>query len=98
MIHGGRDSTIPVELAYRLHKRLPHQTRLWVVPKSSHNRSIRTQPNRYRRRMSRFLRNHAPGLVRNNRAMALDVSRPTAEYVQPAAETHRPVYASTATS
>ncbi len=99
MIHGGRDRTIPVELAYRLHKRLPHQTRLWVVPKSGHNRSIRTQPNRYRRRMSRFLRNHAPGLLRNGRTMALDASRPATEYVEPvSAEASSPTYASTAVS
>ncbi len=98
MIHGGRDSTIPVELAYRLHKRLPQRTRLWVVPKSSHNRSIRTQPIRYRRRIGRFLRNHAPGLVRNGRLMATDVSPSAVEYRKTAESAHTSAYASTAVS
>lgn len=98
MIHGGRDSTIPVELAYRLHKRLPQRTRLWVVPKSSHNRSIRTQPTRYRRRVSRFLRNYAPGMVRNDRPMSATVSQSTIEYGKPVESARPTVYASTTVS
>lgn len=60
MIHGKRDSTIPVELARRLWRRLRNPARLWVVPKGRHNRSLRCDPVAYRRRVCRFLKNHAP--------------------------------------
>ncbi len=60
MIHGARDSTIPVELAQRLWRRLPRRSRLWIVPKSNHNRSLRSNPARYQQRVGRFLKSHAP--------------------------------------
>lgn len=60
MIHGKRDSTIPVELARRLWGRLRNPARLWVVPKGRHNRSLRCDPVAYQRRVCRFLKNHAP--------------------------------------
>jgi uncharacterized protein len=98
MIHGARDSTIPVELAYRLYRKLPNRARLWVVPKSSHNRSLRSDPARYRQRICRFLKNHAPGLVRPARAVAPSVSRTAARYAERAAETQPPDYTSTTAS
>jgi uncharacterized protein len=60
MIHGGRDSTIPLELARRLWKRMRNHARLWVVPKGGHNRSIAFDPQRYQRFMRRFLARHTP--------------------------------------
>jgi pimeloyl-ACP methyl ester carboxylesterase len=60
MIHGERDHTIPVELAHRLWRKLRTSARLWIVPKGNHNRSIRSQPEQYQRRICHFLRTHAP--------------------------------------
>lgn len=93
MIHGARDSTIPVELAYRLRRRLRNRARLWVVAKSSHNRSLRTDPTRYRRRICRFLKNHAPGMVRQPHEVSLTVSRNSASYQVRAPETRPRAYA-----
>ena len=96
MIHGARDSTIPVELAYRLRRKLPNWVRLWIVPKSSHNRSLRSDPVRYRRRIGRFLKNHAPGLTRQDYPVRANVARPVAEYPATAEEVLPSAYASTA--
>jgi uncharacterized protein len=60
MIHGGRDRTIPLELAHRLWKRLRTPAHLWIVPKGGHNRSIWAEPEQYQRRICRFLMKHAP--------------------------------------
>ena len=60
MIHGERDSTIPVELAFRLRRKLPTRARLWIVSKGGHNRSIRSAPEKYQARVCNFLRLHAP--------------------------------------
>jgi pimeloyl-ACP methyl ester carboxylesterase len=92
MIHGARDSTIPVELAQRLWRRLPNRARLWIVPKSSHNRSLRTQPARYRQRIFRFLSTHAPGPARRPYAVTPTVSRNAARYTERAAETRPPTH------
>ncbi|MCL4203976.1 MAG: alpha/beta fold hydrolase [Pirellulaceae bacterium] len=94
MIHGARDSTIPVELAYRLWRRLPNRARLWIVPKSSHNRSLRSNPVRYRQRICRFLKNHAPGLARPALAVSPAGSRTSAQYAERAVETQPTTYAS----
>ena len=60
MIHGKLDSTIPVDLARRLWRRLRTPARLWIVPNGRHNRSLRCDPFVYQRRVCRFLKNHAP--------------------------------------
>jgi uncharacterized protein len=60
MIHGGRDRTIPVELAHRLWRRLRSPARLWIVPKGNHNRSLWSEPEQYQQRICRFLKKHAP--------------------------------------
>ena len=59
MIHGGRDSTVPVELARRLRKLVPRRPRLWIVPAANHNRSLRRASHRYHQRLCRFLERHA---------------------------------------
>ncbi|NLF70905.1 MAG: alpha/beta fold hydrolase [Candidatus Anammoximicrobium sp.] len=97
MIHGARDSTIPVELAYRLWRRLPNRARLWIAPKSSHNRSLRTHPARYRRRICRFLKNHAPGPAHWPHEIAPTVS-PNAACTVRVAEKRPPAYARTTAS
>lgn len=93
MIHGARDSTIPVELAYRLWRRLPNRSRLWIVSKSSHNRSLRTDPVRYHRRICRFLKNHAPGMRRRPCEVSLPVTRNPAGYQVRVAQTRSRAYA-----
>ncbi|MCE9547617.1 MAG: alpha/beta hydrolase [Planctomycetia bacterium] len=60
MIHGERDRTIPVELAHRLRRKLRTRSRLWIVSKGGHNRSIRSDPAEYQSRVCNFLRRHAP--------------------------------------
>lgn len=60
MIHGGRDHTIPLELAQRLWRRLRTPARLWIVPKGNHNRSLWSEPEQYQKRICRFLKKHAP--------------------------------------
>jgi pimeloyl-ACP methyl ester carboxylesterase len=60
MIHGGRDRTIPVELAHRLRRRLGTRARLWIVSNGGHNRSYRCDPAGYQLRVCRFLKKHAP--------------------------------------
>jgi uncharacterized protein len=90
MIHGARDSTIPVELAYRLWRRLPNHARLWIVPKSSHNRSLRSNPARYQQRICRFLKNHAPGPARRSHYVTPTVSRNAVSYTARSLETRSP--------
>jgi len=60
MIHGQRDSTIPVEIAHRLADKIGRRARLWVVPRANHNRAIEQAPELYQQRVVRFLRRHAP--------------------------------------
>jgi len=98
MIHGARDSTIPVELAYRLWRRLPKRGRLWIVPKSNHNRSLRTNPVRYQQRVCRFLKNHAPRPARRPCYVMPNVSRIAAGYAVRAAETRPAAHARTTAS
>jgi len=87
MIHGERDSTIPVELAYRLWSRVRNRARLWIVPKSRHNRSIASDPAGYQLRICRFLRKHAPGRIRRPRCGSLAALRDAGSLAARSSET-----------
>jgi uncharacterized protein len=101
MIHGARDRTIPVELAYRLRRKLPNRPRLWIVPKSRHNQALEREPARYRRRICRFLKNHAPGALRQFPSVAPGViprAASLSENTENAARERLPACSSTAAS
>lgn len=87
MIHGERDSTVPVELARRLWKRMRNHARLWVVPKSRHNQSICFDPERYQRVVRRFLARHAPGQYGQPRRISLTMPRQRRGFAVPASDT-----------
>jgi len=58
MVHGERDSMIPVGAAQALRKCVRSPAKLWIVPKAKHNGAIFTVPEEYRRRVARFFRLH----------------------------------------
>jgi len=58
MVHGERDSMIPVGAAQALRKCIRAPAKLWIVPKAKHNGAIFTVPEEYRRRVARFFRLH----------------------------------------
>jgi pimeloyl-ACP methyl ester carboxylesterase len=61
MIHGKRDTYVPLEVVQELRASLPRRPRLWVVPEAKHNRSIDVATHRYRRRIARFFQQHLAG-------------------------------------
>jgi pimeloyl-ACP methyl ester carboxylesterase len=58
MIHGERDTYIPIEVVHELRTSLGRKPRLWVVPGAKHNRSIDVATHLYRRRIARFFQAH----------------------------------------
>jgi fermentation-respiration switch protein FrsA (DUF1100 family) len=64
LIHGERDTYVPLEVAQTLRASLERRPRLWVVPHAKHNRCIDVATQRYQRRISRFFQAHlSPGRV-----------------------------------
>lgn len=63
MVHGERDSMIPVGAAQAFRRCIRAPAKLWIVPKAKHNGAIFTVPEEYRRRVARFFRLH---LARRN--------------------------------
>ena len=58
MIHGERDTYVPLEVVHLLRAAISRRTRLWVVPGAKHNRAIDVAPRQYRRRIGRFFQCH----------------------------------------
>jgi pimeloyl-ACP methyl ester carboxylesterase len=58
MIHGERDTMIPVAASQTLRRNLGGPAKLWVVPKAKHNGAVFTEPDEYRRRALRFFELH----------------------------------------
>jgi uncharacterized protein len=58
MVHGGRDSMIPVEAARVLQQSLAGPSEFWVCEKAKHNGAINTEPEEYQRRLSQFFQEH----------------------------------------
>lgn len=68
MIHGERDSYIPVSLAETLYQAAPAARRLWIVPGAKHNEAVMVHPIAYSRRVLAFLDEHlAPAVSRTSR-------------------------------
>ena len=62
MIHGGRDSYIPSELAQRFYERAREPRQFWIVEGARHNACLETAGDEYRHRVREFFRNNlAPG-------------------------------------
>ena len=61
MIHGERDTYVPVEVVQELRASLGRKPRLWVVEGAKHNRSIDVASALYRRRIARFFQVHLAG-------------------------------------
>jgi pimeloyl-ACP methyl ester carboxylesterase len=58
MIHGDRDTYVPLEVVHLLRSSISRRTRLWVVPGAKHNRAIGIATQQYHRRIGRFFSNH----------------------------------------
>ncbi|HSW45909.1 MAG TPA: alpha/beta fold hydrolase [Phycisphaerae bacterium] len=54
LIHGERDSYIPVEQSQLLYARAPGPKSLWIVPRAKHNQSVIVCPEYYARRTVAF--------------------------------------------
>lgn len=54
LIHGGRDSYIPVDQSRQLYTLSAQPKHLWVVPKAKHNQSVDVRPVEYARRIVEF--------------------------------------------
>ena len=54
MIHGERDSYVPLETARQLARRLPENNELWLVPKTNHNKAKETHPQEYDQQLTSF--------------------------------------------
>jgi pimeloyl-ACP methyl ester carboxylesterase len=71
MIHGERDTYVPLPVVLQLRFAISRRTRLWVVDGARHNRAIDVAPRRYQARIARFFRNH----------LASSCSAPQSQYV-----------------
>jgi pimeloyl-ACP methyl ester carboxylesterase len=58
MIHGERDTYVPLQVVHELRASLARKPRLWVVSGAKHNRSIDVAAAVYRRRIARFFQAH----------------------------------------
>lgn len=58
MIHGERDTYVPIKVVHELRTSLGRKPRLWVVPGAKHNRSIDVATHAYCRRIARFFQAH----------------------------------------
>jgi len=62
MIHGQRDSYVPITQAQQLYDIAHGPKKLWIVPDARHNESVLVNPNTYGQRVVSFLNEHAiPG-------------------------------------
>jgi pimeloyl-ACP methyl ester carboxylesterase len=74
LIHGERDTYVPLEVVQTLRASLGRKPRLWVVSNAKHNRCIDVATQRYRRRIGRFFQAHlSPGRAT---APAVQLQRP----------------------
>ena len=62
LIHGERDSFIPVETASRFFRRFSGTKETWIVPKAKHNKAIDKANEEYKRRVKEFFLKHLAGI------------------------------------
>ncbi len=58
LIHGTRDSFVPLETVCTLRKRMRRRPRLWVISQARHNETVHEAGEDYARRVARFLTVH----------------------------------------
>ena len=59
IIHGDKDCTAPVSMAYSLYHRCRSEKELFIVHGADHAESYRTDPEKYKRTVSKFLKKYA---------------------------------------
>lgn len=59
IIHGDKDCTAPVSMAYSLYHRCRSEKKLFIVHGADHAESYRTDPEKYKRTVSKFLKKYA---------------------------------------
>ena len=62
LIHGEKDSYIPIAQSQALYDLAEGPKSLWIVPGAKHNQSIMVRPEEYARRLLRFFHEHLAGV------------------------------------
>ena len=62
LVHGARDSYVPVEQTRLLHQAAPSPKYMWIVPRAKHNQSVAIAPEEYAQRTVAFFERHLAGL------------------------------------
>ncbi len=75
LVHGGRDSLVPLETVCSLRKQMRNRPKVWVISKARHNDTVHEVGDEYSRRIARFLSRHLtppaePAIVRMDAAHA----------------------------
>ncbi|MBI4717297.1 MAG: alpha/beta fold hydrolase [Planctomycetes bacterium] len=68
LIHGEKDSYIPIAQSQALFQLAAGPKELWIVPGASHNQSVMVQPEAYARRLVAFFDEHLDGYAAQQRA------------------------------
>jgi pimeloyl-ACP methyl ester carboxylesterase len=81
LIHGQRDSLIPVSQSQLLYDLAKGPKYLWIVPTAKHNQSVVIQPRQYAERIVRFFDEHLAGVASLPlpRGLMSDLAQPLAE-------------------
>ena len=81
LIHGERDSFIPVAQSQMLYDLAHGPKYLWIVPAAKHNQSVVVQPEQYARRIVQFFDQHLAGVVAERLPTGLlsDLAQPLAD-------------------
>jgi hypothetical protein len=82
MIHGEKDSYIPVSQTQMLYGLASPPKYMWIVPGARHNQSVALQPQEYRARTLAFFEKHLSGVEaapETSRVPLCDLSQPLAE-------------------
>ena len=61
LIHGEKDSYIPIAQSQMLYDLAPGPKALWIVPGAKHNQSVIVRPEEYARRLTSFFDEHLTG-------------------------------------
>lgn len=58
MIHGARDSFVPIPVVHKIRLLIAGRTKLWLVPRAKHNAAISVARDEYELRIERFFARH----------------------------------------
>lgn len=93
LIHGERDSYIPVAQSQMLYDLAGEKKYLWIVPRAKHNQCVIQAPQEYARRTVRFFDEHLFGQVESDESLPQaglsDLTQPVADL--PKLRRRRPV-------